>query len=207
MIRRILSAVRHGLPLLLVGTMIQCGPSASGARVNDAELQIAAAVKAAPAEFQAGASVLGFAPDGQVVSIREGSNDLVCIADDPTREGWSVACYHASLEPFMTMGRELRAQGITDGGELAQRRWDAADAGTLAMPEAPAALYVLNGEAFDPATGEITSPYLRWVIYTPWATTESTGLASQPEMPGQPWLMFPGTAGAHIMISPPQTEE
>lgn len=198
---------RRTLPLFLVGVMIQCGPPASGARVNDADSQIAGAVQAAPAEFRDGAAVLGHTSDGQVVSIREGTNDLICLSDDPGREGWSVACYHASLEPFMAMGRDLRAQGITDGGELAKRRWDAADAGTLAMPEAPAVLYVMTGDAFDAATGEVTNPYLRWVIYTPWATAESTGLATKPEFPGQPWLMFPGTAGAHIMISPPQTAD
>ena len=200
-------AIRPVVPVILAGMALQCSPDASGARVADPESQIAAAVQAAPAEYRDGAAVLGHSTDGALVTIREGSNDLICLADDPDREGWSVACYHASLEPFMAMGRELRAEGVTDGGELAQRRWDAADAGTLAMPESPAMLYVLTGDDFDAATGEVTNPYLRWVIYTPWATAESTGLATRPEFPGQPWLMFPGTAGAHIMVSPPQTED
>lgn len=207
MIQSLFVGLRRTIPFVLVGTMIQCGPPASGARVNDAESQIAAAVLAAPTEYREGAAVLGHTSDGELISIREGTNDLICLSDDPAREGWSVACYHASLEPFMAMGRELRAQGVTDSGELAQRRWDAADAGTLAMPEDPATLYVLTGDSHDPATGDVTNPYLRWVIYVPWATAESTGLATRPEFPGQPWLMFPGTAGAHIMISPPQTEE
>mgnify|MGYP000240567605 CR=1 FL=1 len=29
------------------------------------------------------------------------------------------------------------------------------------------------------------------------------GLAAAPMTPGSPWLMYPGTAGAHVMISPP----
>ena len=32
---------------------------------------------------------------------------------------------------------------------------------------------------------------------------ESEDLPAQPTAPGAPWLMFPGTAGAHIMITPP----
>lgn len=65
-------------------------------------------------------------------------------------------------------------------------------------------LYVMTGEGFDPASGSVVNPFVRWVIYTPWATPESTGISPQPTAPGAPWLMFPGTAGAHIMITPPQ---
>jgi len=53
---------------------------------------------------------------------------------------------------------------------------------------------------------EIVEPYLRYVVYTPYATAESTGLPLDPPGPGGPWIMFPGTAGAHIMISPPKPE-
>jgi hypothetical protein len=165
--------------------------------------QITEAVQAAPPAQRADATVLGFRANGSVTTIRQGSNELVCLADDPTREGWSVACYHESLEPFMARGRELRAQGVTDSGELAQRRWAEADAGTLAMPEKPAMLYVMTGDGFDAASGTVGNGFLRWVIYSPWATPEETGLPTAPTGPGAPWLMFPGTAGAHIMITPP----
>lgn len=165
--------------------------------------QIAEAVQAAPAPQRADATVLGFRADGSVVTLREGANELVCLADNPTQEGWSVACYHESLEPFMARGRELREQGVTDSGELAQRRWDEADAGTLAMPEKPAMLYVMTGDRFDAASGTVANGFVRWVIYSPWATPEDTGLPTAPTGPGAPWLMFPGTAGAHIMITPP----
>jgi hypothetical protein len=69
----------------------------------------------------------------------------------------------------------------------------------------PATLYVLTGKSYDPATGEVADRYLRYVVYTPYATPESTGLALSPSGPGAPWLMFPGTAGAHIMINPPKS--
>lgn len=167
------------------------------------EAQIGGALHAAPAGERDGAAVLGFAADGSLTTLREGSNTLICLADDPNQEGWSAACYHESLEPFMARGRELRAEGVTDSGELTQTRFAEADAGTLAMPEEPAMLYVLTGDGYDASADVVSNAFVRWVIYTPWATSESTGVSPQPTAPGAPWLMFPGTAGAHIMITPP----
>lgn len=184
--------------------LVGCLAAPALAQTPTATAQIAGALQAAPAGERDGATVLGFRADGTTTVLRQGSNNLVCLADDGSSEGWSVACYHESLEPFMARGRELRVQGVTDAGELAQRRWAEADAGTLPMPEAPATLYVLTGDGFDATSGTVANPFLRWVIYTPWATPESTGLSPQPAAGGAPWLMFPGTAGAHIMITPPQ---
>jgi hypothetical protein len=178
-------------------------PQHAAAQTPAPQVQIAQAVQAAPPQDRADATVFGFAADGSMTTLREGSNSLICLADDPNRDGWNVACYHESLDPFMARGRELRAEGVTDSGELAQRRWDEADAGTLAMPEKPATLYVMTGDGYDAASGAVTNGFLRWVVYTPWATPEDTGLPTAPTGPGAPWLMFPGTAGAHIMITPP----
>jgi hypothetical protein len=178
----------------------------ASAQVPSAGEQIAAAVQAAPEAQRAEAAVLGYTPGGELVTLREGGNELVCLADDPGNDQFSVACYHESLEPYMARGRELRAQGITGGTERNEIRWREAEAGTLSMPQAPATLYVLTGTGFDAATGEVADAYLRFVVYTPWATLEETGLPDRPIGPGTPWLMFPGTAGAHIMISPPRTE-
>lgn len=178
-------------------------PAALVAQVPAASVQIAGALQAAPAMERDDATVFGFLEDGTMTTLRDGGGALICLADDPNRDGWNVACYHESLDPFMARGRELRAQGVTDSGELAQRRWAEADAGTLAMPEEPAMLYVMTGDGYDPASNTVTNGFTRWVVYTPWATTQSTGLPAQPTAPGAPWLMFPGTAGAHIMITPP----
>jgi len=43
---------------------------------------------------------------------------------------------------------------------------------------------------------------LRYVIYIPFATPESTGLPLSPEIPGGPWIMDSGTHRAHIMLNP-----
>jgi hypothetical protein len=195
------------LPALALTILSQCGPTQSSAQVADPGAQIAAAVQAAPTEYRADATVYGFAGNGTLVTLREGTGDLICITDDPAKEGWSTACYHKSLEPFMAFGRDLRKQGITDSGEILKRRFEAAENGELTMPERPATLYVLTGDGFDVETDKVSNPYRRYVIYSPGATPETTGLATRPESPGQPWLMFPGTPGAHIMISPDKEDE
>lgn len=178
-------------------------PRPAEAQAPAAAAQITAAVQAAPESERDEATVLGFIADGSVTTLREGSSSLVCLADDPNTEGWSVACYHESLEPYMARGRELRAEGITDVSELTRLRWEEAEAGTLAMPEEPAMLYVMTGDGYDAASGTVSNGFVRWVVYTPWATAAETGLPPRPTAPGAPWLMFPGTAGAHIMITPP----
>lgn len=162
--------------------------------------QIASSILAAPKERRAGALVLGFNSAGDVVTLRPGTNDMVCLADDPNEKGFSVACYHKDLEPFMARGRELAKQ--YKGKERHELRWKEVDQGKLKMPREARMLYVLTGKGFDAAKAEIIEPYLRWVVYTPYATPESTGLSTTPGT--EPWLMYPGTAGAHIMISPPK---
>jgi hypothetical protein len=193
------------LVLLWFVTFLLVGPAPelAQAQVPPPDIQIAAAVQAAPKALRNGAAVLGFDAAGSLVILRAGENHLVCIADDPSNQGFSVACYHKSLEPYMARGRELTAQGISEGEERNGIRWEEATKGTLKMPEEPATLFVLTGSGFDTEVGEVSEAYLRYVVYTPWATVESTGLPDRPQGPGSPWLMFPGTPGAHIMISPP----
>jgi hypothetical protein len=167
--------------------------------------QIAAAVQAAPAERRDGAAVLGYDESGKLIELRQGTNDLICLYDDPKDDAWSVACYHKDLEPFMARGRELAAQGV-DAKAKTQTRFSEIEAGKLAMPKEPRTLYVLHGSGFDAATATVKDAYLRWVIYTPYATPESTGLGVTP-VPGGPWLMFPGRPTAHIMINPPRPQK
>ena len=166
--------------------------------------QIASAILAAPKERRAAATVLGYTASGELTTLRKGTNDLICLATDPKEKAFSVACYHKDLEPFMARGRELAAQGAK-GRERHEQRWKEVQEGKVQMPREARMLYVLTGKGYDPAKGEVIDSYLRWVVYVPYATPESTGLSTQPAAPGAPWLMYPGTPGAHIMISPPKT--
>jgi hypothetical protein len=179
--------------------------AATAADIPPPEVQIAGAVQAAPAELRAGAAVIGRNAQGEQVRIREGSNELICLASDPAKATFEVACYHKDLEPFMARGRELLAQKVT-GPKRNDIRFKEVEDGKLPMPREPRTLYVLTGSGYDAASGKVLDSYLRWVIYTPFATPQSTGLSTK-SSESAPWLMSAGTAGAHIMISPPKPKK
>lgn len=168
-----------------------------------AAIQLKSALLAAPKEKSDSCTVYGYSADKQLILLRQGTNEMICLADNPDDPGFSVACYVRELEPFMQRGRELRKQGIKDQ-QLFDEREKEVKAGTLQMPKQPAALYVYSAkdEEFNPATGEVKNGYLRYVIYIPYATAVSTGLPEKPSANGMPWIMNPGTHGAHIMINP-----
>ena len=166
--------------------------------------QIASAVLPLPAEFRADARVLGYRNGSkELVTLREGTGAFVCLASDPALAQFHVACYHRSLEPFMARGRALRAAGVK-GDQVDSARFAEIRKGTLAMPSHPAALYSLTGPAksrYDSTTNTIPGARALSVIYISGATTASTGLSARP-MEGAPWIMFPGTPKAHIMLVP-----
>lgn len=167
------------------------------------EIQIKMAGLAAPEEDRANITVYGYDKEGKVVLLKEGTNNLVCIADDPGMNGISVSCYNKKLEPFMSRGRELKAEG-KDMMERRAIRQKEVESGKLKMPDAPSMTYILTGKEanLNRETGELKDAKLRYVIYMPYATTEETGLPDKPHTPGMPWLMDPGTHRAHIMITP-----
>lgn len=170
--------------------------------VPSAEEQIAATILAAPEERRTGVGVLGYDAQGKLVTLRKGENELICLADKPGDERFSAACYHKDLEPFMARGRELEAQGIKGAERNEKYRWKEIKEGKLSMPKEPRMLYVLSGKGYDAASGKVIDGSVRWVIYVPFATAESTGLSTKSKR-GEPWLMDAGTPGAHIMITPP----
>jgi len=179
-----------------------CASMGFAAEVPPAQVQIAGAVLAAPAELRDGATVLGFDPQGARIKLREGKNELICLASDPAKTTFESACYHKDLEPFMARGRELIAQKVT-GARRNEMRNKEVEEGKVPMPREPRTLYVLTGSSFDAATGKVENSYLRWVIYVPFATPQTTGLSTKASV-GAPWLMEAGTAAAHIMINPPK---
>jgi hypothetical protein len=186
--------------LPLVGCIVLTAASTLAAQVRSAEQQIAGAVTAAPEAMRKDATVLGYSNYHRMTVLRQGSGEMVCIADDPSAASWHVACYHRDLEPFMAMGRQLEAEGKTSQ-QIKEARREAIKAGTLKMPEGPHALYNLYAPAdsIDPKTGIGKSPQTLRVVYIPYATEETTGLPVKPEH-GMPWIMAAGEPWAHIMI-------
>lgn len=187
--------------LVLIATPVSL-LAQSGSAPLSSQAQIAAAVLPLPPEFRAGATVLGYAAGAKTLSVlRQGTNDMTCLAPDPQRPQFHVACYHDSMEPFMLRGRQLRAEGVKDG-QVDTVRFAEAKSGKLALPKQAASLYSLTGpaDAFDATTGEAKGARRLYVVYMPYATAASTGLSTAPKQ-GEPWLMFPGTPKAHIMFT------
>jgi hypothetical protein len=170
--------------------------------VAPAAQQIAGAVLPLPAELRDGATVLGYDAAGTLVTLRAGTNDMHCLADDPRdAEGYHVACYHKAMEPFMARGRALRAAG-TKGDQVDSVRFREVRNGKLKLPRGAWSLYSLTGKAsgWDATAGTLSGARPLFVLYMPFATVQSTGVSAKPGK--GPWLMFPGTPKAHLMITP-----
>ena len=162
--------------------------------------QIAAAVTALPPEMRDGAAVLGYTALGKpLVTLREGKNDMICLAPDPSAPSFHAACYHKAMEPFMARGRQLRAQGVT-GGRVDTVRFAEVRSGKLAVPKQPSMLYQIFGGTFDSVTAKATGGQSLFVTYIPFATPATTGISATPS-DHTPWIMFPGTPKAHIMYA------
>jgi hypothetical protein len=163
--------------LVVVSTMVLAAPPSLSP-----DQQIAAAVSPAPSEARDTATVLGHLADGGVETIRQGSGDLICLADDPSDDRFHVACYHKDLEPFMARGRQLRAQDVSRD-EVQRIREEEIEAGKLVIPPRPTALYSLSGpvDSYDPNTGKVTG-------------------ANRVLTDGAPWIMSAGKPWAHIMV-------
>jgi len=167
--------------------------------------QIAAAESPLPLNLQKGARVLGYNDQGKLITLRPGSNDMICVADDPAGKQFHVACYHKSLEPFMARGRQLHAMKKSKEAVDSTRLRDVRT-GRYSMPSRPAALYQYFAprDSVDAGTGAVRAAQYLYVVYTPYATHASTGMSETP-VDGGPWIMNPGKPWAHLMIAPQKT--
>jgi len=168
---------------------------------TDADL-IATALLSAPEASRADSKIIGYNMKGEFVTLKEGTNEFIILADDPNKKGFSAACYHKDLEPFMARGRALKAEGKTHQ-EIFDIREEEVKSGALKITTG-ATLHIYFGAKtdFDPETSKVDGAKMRYVVYMPYATSESTGLPEAPLASNHPWIMNPGTHRAHIMISP-----
>lgn len=191
--------MQKGAVLVLLGVLVVTPPVAA-AQKTTAQV-ITEAVSPLPESMRQGATVMAFTARG-LETVRAGDNSMICLADDPARDGFHTACYQEDLEPFMARGRELRAQG-KDGNESRAIRFAEIEAGRLAWPKQARALYSISSDAegdFDYDAGTVPGAGGLHVIYVPYATEETLGVSTTPAR-NRPWLMHPGTPGAHLMIN------
>ena len=191
------------LGAVLLATRVAAQPEGTAKRqpiFHSAAYQIAAAVTPLPEEMRAGATVLGYTATGKpIVTLREGTNDMICLLPDPSSSQFHAACYHKAMEPFMARGRELRAAGVS-GGQVDTVRFAEVKAGKLKMPTQPSMLYQIFGGSFDSVAAKASGGNSLFVTYIPFATPATTGISARPSATS-PWIMFPGTPKAHIMYA------
>jgi hypothetical protein len=191
---------------VLASLLVVAASASTGAQTvtyQSSARQIAAAVTPLPENLQAGARVLGYDANGKLVPLRPGTNEMVCIADDPAGKLFHVACYHKSLEPFMARGRELHALKKSKETIDSARLKDIAR-GAYSMPSKPAALYQYFAPRDSVSGNKIKAASYLYVIYMPYATYKTTGITESP-LEGGPWVMNPGKPWAHVMIQPQKT--
>jgi len=167
---------------------------AAGQQAASADRQIAEAVQTLPDHLRAGATVVTYDASGARKVLRQGSNFLECqprMADGFTR------CYNKTLAPRRDLEAKLRAEKKSDE-EIQAAVAAAVKAGTL--PPSPKGMMAYRGYDKRDRIQNL------WVMSLPNATPESVGVStasqrdSALEGKGLPWMMLPGTPGAHIMI-------
>jgi len=165
------------------------------ARAQSNEDRIKEAVQPLPDDLKTGATVVTYDDKtGERKVLRQGTNFIEC---QPKAKDGFVRCYNKVLAPRRDMEAKLRAQGKSDK--------EVSDAIAAAMK---------SGELKPAPFGTVSYRYsddpgrirLLWVISVPNATPEQLGISTESQRDaalkgnGKPWMMLPGTPGAHIMV-------
>jgi hypothetical protein len=150
------------------------------------EAKVALAVSAAPASIGRGAAVVELTGDGGINTIREGTNGWTCIVDDPTSPAADPICL--------------------DGNSMIwARAWMSHTSPKLA---APGIGYMLQGGqspsntdpfATQPPAGQGWLDAPPHLMIFPAGKLDETAYSTDPKA-GGPWVMYPGTPYAHLMI-------
>ncbi len=147
------------------------------------------ALAAAPGRAAEGAAVIKWNPDHTHVTLKEGTNRLVCFdrSGESGRQPFAVQCTSVGNLDRVAQNRRARAES-----EDAEAMLTAAEAnGTRVKPEYGSLWISMNGSDQASARTHTT-------IAVPGATTESIGLPDNPRQGGA-WIMDAGTTTAHIM--------
>jgi hypothetical protein len=170
--------------------------------IDTNEALVATALMAAPKELRSDCTVIGYNMRGEFVTFKEGTNNFMCLVDNPMQDGFNAAFYPKALEPFMARGRALRAEGKTEQEIFDIREAEMASGILKITPGSILNIYYGPNTTYDPETSEVEGAQRRYVVYIPWATSATTGLPESPDSPSDPWIMNPGTHRAHIMLMP-----
>jgi len=179
----------------MAAALVLAGPLAAVSQAQSADAQITEAVEILPADLRAGATVVTYDPaTGERKVLRQGTNFIEC---QPRMADGFSRCYNKSLSPRRDMEAKLKAEKKSDK-EVQEAIAAAVKTGAL-KPPAPAMMSYRGYDKRDRIKN-------LWVISLPNATPESVGVSTVSqrdaalEGKGLPWMMLPGTPGAHVMI-------
>ncbi|MDA1370379.1 MAG: hypothetical protein O2971_06415 [Proteobacteria bacterium] len=181
--------IHHALALFATGML---ATSMLSAQSNEAI--IAKALSPLPQDLRADATVYTYDDSGNRVTLKVGSNHVECAPTDA--EGFT-RCGPVSQRARRDLQAKLSAQGL-EGEALQMEMQKAEDQGRIP----PRIFGTLSYRRFDTPD---RIQYLM-VISLPNATAEELGMPTGPQRDnalagmGTPWMMRPGTSGAHLMI-------
>lgn len=168
---------------------------------RDSAQQLAALPLPLPDSLRAGATLVGINANKQRVTLRGGSNGVVCTIWVPGEDSFDVRCYQQSFMPVI----DERWKHDAAGASYRAMRHDLDSAiavKAIVLPDHPTAGYRMLGpaRAFDAKRGRVTNEIEQWEsIHIPYRTGVEMGLPSE-EQGGSFFVMSPGTYWAHVMI-------
>lgn len=158
--------------------------------------QIAQAVTPLPEDLRAGATVLVYDSNtGERKVLRQGTNTIECQPENPSDK--FTRCYSKLLAPRYDFQAKLRAEKKSEK-EIQAATEAAFKSGVLKVPPAGTMSYRTTNK--DGAIKRL------WIVSVPYQTPEMLGVSTVSQRDaalkghGIPWMMLPGTSGAHIMI-------
>lgn len=172
---------------------------------RDSVQQLAALPLPLPDSLRANATLVGVDANKQRVTLRSGSNGVVCTVWVPGEDSFDVRCYQQGFMPVIDERWKHAAAGSSY--RAMQHDLDSAIAAkAIVLPDHPTAGYRMLGpaRAFDAKAGRVTKEIERWEsIHIPYRTGAEMGLPSE-EQGGSLFVMSPGTYWAHVMIMHPE---
>ena len=97
--------------VIILNTVFCFAQDGAEKKIPQKDMQIKTAVLAAPQEQREGATVMGYSSKGDLIVLREGTNGMICLADDPAktrREPRAAAARPRATRPPVELDRRAR---------------------------------------------------------------------------------------------------
>jgi hypothetical protein len=151
------------------------------------------ALIAAPTAQKDQATVIKWKDDYTYITLRKGTNRLVCYdrSGRPLQQPFAVQC--TSLANLDREVQNMKAEATGERAKSEAMLQEMEKNGTRIKPEYGSMWHMVSGPDRERATRHHAT------IAVPGATTASTGLPDNPRQGGA-WIMNAGTSTAHIMV-------